>query len=450
MRTRWPRSSGVWVADLIRVREYEAIPRSRLGKLADRLQAFDERLARTRGETVFNWGLRRDVRAKNYVGVIQVPGLTIEVMPKIDDPADETERGSRAQSNLLHMLTVAQQVPARDRETSPLARRHHSMIDAFVGAFAERLLVELRRGVHHQYVHTEENRRYFRGRLLFAEHTRLNSVHQERCFSALDEFLPDTPLNRLLKATCRHLCFSVRAPWVHHCLSEALLELGDVGDAPLSSRLLATVRLDRTSERFSELVHFCQLVVDGMSPVPGAGEDPSFALLFPMDRVFEAFVGRLIQRNAARLGLAGSRISLQGGSRRRWLFLRDDDRGAYRLKPDVLIERPGACPVVLDTKWKRISTESSDADAGAVGVSPGDMYQLHAYLTRYECDEVILLCPRTDGARRGTFRLAGDPGRRVRVELLDVQRDLTARSAQDDLLRELAAVFSTDSGFDPE
>lgn len=455
----------------IRVLEYERIARSRLGPFAARLQALDERHGATHGEPIFDWSYRTEIRARNFVGVLQVGGLTIEVLPKIDRtdaaedaPGDGALDPCSAQRNLLYMLSVAGHLPSRQRETSDLRTPRGPLLDAFVGAFAKGLLEELRLGLHHRYVVTEENRRYFRGKLLLAQQLRVNAFHRERCYSECDEFVADTPLNQLLKATCRFLLRDVRQAWPERCLREALLELDPATDHPLSSALLERVHLDRSSERFADLVQFCRLVVEGLSPTPSGGDSRSFSLLFPMDRLFEQFVAQLIVRNARRLGLDGCTIHPQAESRRRWLLRRapaDDSAaaegatpplgaGAFRLKPDILIERDRVPIPVIDTKWKKLTADAllaADGGRGAsVGVSPADAYQLHAYLVRYGCPEAVLLCPKWHGARRGTFHLDGDPTRRIRVELLDLGRDLHSSVDRVELLRALASTLPVRPG----
>ena len=46
----------------------------------------------------------------------------------------------------------------------------------------------------------------------------------------------------------------------------------------------------RKNARFRTLLDFARLVLDGVSPTLSAGDERSFSLLFPMHRVFEAFV----------------------------------------------------------------------------------------------------------------------------------------------------------------
>lgn len=99
---------------LIVVHEYGRIERSRLGKaLERRLHRFDDRHAKSIGDHVFDWRFEKYVRAKSYVGVVHIPGLTVEILPKIDDSpigdgplAEGSEMAISSRRNLLYMLSL--------------------------------------------------------------------------------------------------------------------------------------------------------------------------------------------------------------------------------------------------------------------------------------------------------------------------------------------------------
>jgi len=424
-------------------REYGRIPRVELGRFADRLQAFDERLA-SGGETVFDWGHRHYVRAKNYVGVVQVPGVTVEILPKIDDAGEgDQEAQARAQRNLLYMLSVAGKIPARTREVAALGAQRRPLLEALVSAFARRLLRELRRGVVRDYVLTERNSPFFKGKLLVPRHVRKNFAHRERAFVGYDEFVSDTQLNRILKATCRRLVASTRVGWTERCLRESLLHLAEVSDVQPRGHHFDQIQLSRNSERFAELLGFSRLVHRGLSPAPEFGETPSFSLLFPMDRLFEEFVGETIRRNVDSLCPAGARVRVQARGRRLWLLRRPNGKGAFRLKPDVVVDnREDNTLVVLDTKWKRLKSDVEDARNG---VALADVYQLYTYIRRYRSSEAVLLFPRVPGVTEKSYLLDDEPHRRIRVAFVDMSRDL-AKDAERFLEELRAAMRSSDVG----
>lgn len=424
--------------------EYGRLPRSELSpRLLLRLQRFDERNAQQTGACVFDWTHVHYVRALSYVGVIQIPGLTVEILPKVDTSAStggpeavtEATR-SLAQQNLLYMLSVAQRVPLHERELASLAVQKLPLLEALALIFVEKLFEELRKGIDRTYVRREENLPFFKGKLLISRHLQLNVARQERSYVAFDEFLPDTWLNRILKTACRRLLAMVDSARVQQRLREALVLLGGVSDMDIRDHHFGQVHLNRNTQRFEVLLNFARLVLLGSAPAPAWGALPTFSLLFPMEVLFEQFVARYLKRHALDFGLRQESIHIQAARRRKWLLESPQGRGRFRLKPDVVVDgedrRPG---VILDTKWKRLLRDVEDVRNG---VSQADLYQLYAYANRYGCGDNVLLFPRVEGVSPKRYTVP-DTGARLRIEFVDVSRDL--RRNQDAFKADLAAAL---------
>ena len=397
------------------VTEFERIPRKRLGSdLCTRLQQFDERFARSSGTTVFDWSRIAYVRARNWVGVVQVPGLQIEILPKTD--SDE----GQARKNLLFMMSVCRRLPIRERDIASLLLEKRPILEALIAVFSGRLLNELRRGLDQKYVRREENMGFVRGKIVLPVHLRRNLAHSERVYIAYDEFLADTPINHILKRACRVLLRQARSTATQRELREAILVMANVADRHIVREDFLDLGLNRQNERFRDLLDFCRLVLFDGTPAPRRGETPTFSLLVSMNELFEEFVARLIRRHANELGFERSSVHVQAKRMRRHLLRDEQGRGRYKLKPDVLIaDTNNRTTRILDTKWKTLDGDRSNKPAEA------DVYQLHAYARRYECPENVLLFPRSAGAQRQVFNLEGSKlGVRLRVEFLDITRDL--------------------------
>lgn len=66
--------------------------------------------------------------------------------------------------------------------------------------------------------------------------------------------------------------------------------------------------------------------------------------------------------------------------------------GVFQLKPDIVIAKCGIESIIIDTKWKSISSLYNRH-----GVKREDLYQMYAYLTRYpNVETVVLLYPYND------------------------------------------------------
>ena len=53
--------------------------------------------------------------------------------------------------------------------------------------------------------------------------------------------------------------------------------------------------------------------------------------------------------------------------------------------------------MILDAKWKRVDATTNDLEHR---IQQADVYQLHAYATRYRCSTVALVYPRNASFRR--------------------------------------------------
>jgi 5-methylcytosine-specific restriction enzyme subunit McrC len=410
------------------------VPRRLLG----RLKAFDESYAlKNRGVPVFDWSARKYVKATSLVGVIQVPGLTVEILPKIDTSASRAESQQLAQDNLLYMLAFTRNVPLMERDLAALSRQKMPLLDALIGIFVERLMAELLRGLDHAYVHREENLACLKGKLLFSQQVRHNAAHRERVFVGYDDFVADTWPNRILKAGCRRLLGMTSVSRLQKRLRETIALLDDVSDREIGLHDFDRVHLTRNNERFRPLLEFCRMVLCGESPTAATGKGQTFSLLFPMEKLFEEFVAAFICRHAADFGLERAGIHVQAKGRQRHLLLRDDDSKRFLLKPDIVVERaPRDVQLIIDTKWKHLKTSEVDMNNG---VAQSDIYQLYAYAHSYRCAHNVLLFPRVDGVDPQNLRLVGidgkEEGKCIHVQFIDLHRNLRkgAQSLKDEM-----------------
>ena len=69
-----------------------------------------EKLLERNGQPVFTW-YSDYLKANQWVGVVQVPGLQVEILPKVDSASQEDQdlddQWGESRHNLLYMLAVA-------------------------------------------------------------------------------------------------------------------------------------------------------------------------------------------------------------------------------------------------------------------------------------------------------------------------------------------------------
>lgn len=430
----------------VRIFEYDSLRHADITEFQlKRLKAFDDSYARQKGtRRIFDWNTNGG-KATSYVGVIQIPGLTLEILPKIDRPDanGDKEKKRSAQDNLLYMLSITRKVPIEERDLAGL-NTGHDLLDSLIAIFTSRLLDELRKGLEHNYIHHEENLSILKGKLLFSQHIRHNASHQERAFVGFDEFIADTPLNRIFKVTCRRLLGMVSANSIQKQLRELLGVLDEVSDRAASLHDFDKVHLTRNNERFKPLFTFCRMLMLNQSSAPATGKNETFSLLFPMEQLFEEFIATIIQRHASTFfpNIHSNAIRIQAKGRNDYLMKHGDGSRRFLLKPDIIVDSGNDTPpcLILDTKWKRLQTTGEDLKNG---VSQADIYQLYAYAKHYECRQNVLLYPKVKGVDPAPYCLMTDESTKICIELIDLNRDL--RNEQKTFLQHLKQVLSPDT-----
>lgn len=353
------------------------------------------------------------VEAQQVVGILAIPSVRLEILPKIDGGDDEVRAA------LVRMLSVSQNLRVADGELTALLAQRHDLLEIFIGLFANRLLAAVRRGLPYRYMEQEEDLKRLRGKLNVTRQLTRLALRPDLLACRFDEFSENTPLNRVLKAAVARLTGVARSAANRRCLAEISSRFEFVGET--SDPLREQVRLDRTNLVFHNLYQLALLFLKGDWQTTTSGDSLGFSLLFPMNDLFENFIGQCLKR-----ALASRDVHLQVT----WhSALHDaDKKPLFRLQPDaVIVDRTmlgeGIRPIIIDTKWKRLDPNARD---GKIGVSPSDVYQMLAYAQAYDAQHLILLYPwqREMGIQKGVacnWTIAGTE-RRLCIATVDVSR----------------------------
>ena len=337
---------------------------------ARRLSLLSERASRRLRvpQPVLARTVRPSLQAGQVVGILAVPELSVEILPKSDRP-DRAVRKA-----LVHMLSVAYGLPVADGELARLGSQDETLLEFLVGVFADRLLAAVRRGLPHRYRLRQEDLPLLRGKLDIRRQIARHVVRPDLLACSFDELSVDTPLNRVLKAAVMRLRSVTRHAANARRLAELSARFEFVGESP--DPLREPVELDRTNIAIHRLYAWSRLFLSGDWQSTTTGANAGVALLFPMNDLFETFVGRVM-----RSVLAPGSTRLQHSGR---YALTARDQSVFALRPDIVVDSD----TVIDTKWKTL-----DPDDRVVGVEQSDVYQMLAYAHAYEARRVVMLYP---------------------------------------------------------
>ena len=335
-------------------------------------------------------GIGEAIQMQNYVGIIELKdGLQIEVLPKIDIASGTDIDDRIVFSQMLSELGAETSFKAF--ESAGLSTGKAPLFEVFVAMFLEETAALVRRGIRSSYVVIESEERFVRGKIDFSKEAKKGPGRAERMSLVYDELLHDCPENRLLKSTLVLLRKTSRDPKNIRLATQLVSAFEDVGVSHNIEADFARCVTDRSTKLYSTLIAWCRVFLHGESFTMFKGENIATALLFPMERIFEDYVGKSLKRHAAKdASIRHVRLQAKG----QWLF----EGRRVSLRPDILCECANGRRVVLDTKWKRV--------CGPNDLSAADMHQMYAYGQRYraegeEMQHVVLVYPWHEGIEPG-------------------------------------------------
>lgn len=333
---------------------------------------------------------RRLVQVTSFVGVIRAPnGFQIEVLPKVGKVIGGGI--AEARKMLVDMLCCLQQFRHIRTDNAKLLAARMPLLEIFLSEFLQSVEHVVKRGLRSSYSSRQDNLSALRGKLLIAQHLRLNRHRVDRFFAEHEEFRADRPENRLIHAALRKVLMLSSSQQNQKLGQELRFVFAEVPPSDQPQLDFSRIRLERGMGYYADALAWARLILQDLAPVTGVGKNEAPSLLFPMQDVFEAFVAKHLQRQL------GHQFSVETQVRNQHLVVHRQ-KNWFRLQPDLLIRNAkGDDVLVLDTKWKMLDGARSSGSK-KYGLSQSDFYQLYAYGQTYlnGRGDVVLIYPRTD------------------------------------------------------
>lgn len=332
---------------------------------------------------IFLLSSRTTLRVQNFVGVIETPaGTVLELLPKIAHLDDLNQ----LKEKLLQMILVAQNIKYRKVDEASLKSYKGPLSEYLARVFLIELGKLLQKGICQDYLNIEDEQLYLRGKLNLKKHVR-NSAGKSHIFPIHHDVLGlNNAENRLLKTAIEFILKKTRDS---HNKKNALIFSHLMQDIPFSRQLdldFHKWRSGRLVAHYQAIKPWCQLILKQRNPMAILGQDRGYSLLFPMEKVFEQYIGHKLN------DFLKDNFSLHMQDNDKYL-LEKDEKNYCRLKPDFLIKKNRINELVLDAKWKRL-----DENNKKLGLSESDVYQMYAYSHTYlqYSKKVVLIYPKQD------------------------------------------------------
>lgn len=350
------------------------------------------------------------VTIKNYVGLIQMKnGYQVQVIPKISFEAGDDPGNKETKRVFLKMLKSMKDFPGKVFNDANLKVDRMNLYEIFINMYLQEVRRLVKRGMKSAYVRQEDNLKYYKGKLLTSQHIRNNVVHKERFYVAYDEFHPNRPENRLVKATLLKLQKLTTSAENAKEIRQLLTAFGMIDPSANYVKDFSKVTRDRNTKDYERLMQWSKVFLLNKSFTTFSGKSTSRALLFPMESVYESYVAQQIKKVFCP---AGWEVSSQD----KGYYLFTEPSRQFALRPDIVCRRDGRT-VIMDTKWKNLINN----ERANYGISQGDMYQMYAYSKKYGTSEIWLLYPLNDEMRgHDEIKFESGDGTTVRIYFVDV------------------------------
>lgn len=394
--------------------QYRCMDKSSFADLIEFIHAFDSEEEESDVLDFIKIGYKRNVGEtvtfKNYVGIIQMKNnYQIQVLPKIDFANGEKDETKQV---FMKMLRSMKDFPSKVFTKANQKMDRMNLYEIFINMYLQEVRKLVKHGIKSSYVGQEDNLTVYKGKLLVNEHIKQNIAHRERFYVGFDEYQVNRVENRLVKSTLLKLQKITGSAENSKEIRQLLTAFELVEPSTNYDKDFTKVVIDRNTKDYEMLMKWSKVFLKNKSFTTFSGTESARALMFPMEKVFEAYVAKFMNKVFYRVGW---KVSAQDKGHYLFNTLNGEKHKKFALKPDLVVTRDDGSVIILDTKWKSLVNDKGSN----YGISQADMYQMYAYSKKYGTSEIWLLYPVND-AMRGCGPIKFDSGDGATVSLFFV------------------------------
>jgi len=339
--------------------------------------------------------IHKGIKFGNYVGVIQIGGLTIEILPK----ADNYENADKNvwQNVLLNMLKVCKYVHFESVSETQLKKRYHSILDVYFQLYLDEIDRLVKKGLIKKYRRNHSNQNALKGKLLFSQNIQQNLVHKERFYCEHQLYDRNHLLHQIL-----YRGLVVLKSFVNDALKDKvnrlLYEFRDFEVLNVQRKHFDKIFIDRKNHDYQKALEIAKIIILNYSPSLNYGNENLLALLFDMNALWEEYIFRILQKHKRDEMV----VSFQNS---------DKFWEQRKIRPDIVLKTKDEM-FIIDTKWKNIDSSNPSDD---------DLKQMFVYNLHWKAEKSLLLYPRTNQDDRpyGTFHY-DNLGKKCKIAFLSI------------------------------
>jgi len=324
--------------------------------------------------------IRNGIKFSQYVGVIQIGNLTIEILPKADKMVvmDEnfTELTYKWQRVLLKMLALCGEL-ALETVSEANLRRRFTLLDLYFEMYLSELDALLRKGLVKHYRHVAGNVKALKGRMKFSRDIQQNLIHRERFYTIHQEYDHQHLLNQILLKGLTILSTVTTKSLLRNKVRKLLFLFPEISGREITGEEVSRIRLT---------LAIAKMLILNYSPDITKGNENMLALMFDMNVLWENYIYKKL-RLKENVNLSVTRHE------------RKDFWETKSICPDIVLrtkefDQSASETFVIDTKWKIIEPSNPSA---------ADLKQMYVYNMYWQSTKSMLLYPKSNSSGDTNF-----------------------------------------------
>ena len=317
--------------------------------------------------------IHKGIKFNSYVGVIQINGLTIEILPKADKDNSNSDTQKKTWQNvLLNMLKVCKHINVDNISETALKKRYNSILEVYFEMYLNEIEELIQKGLIKKYRRVQENQLALKGKLVFTKNIQKNIVHKERFYCEHQVYDKDHLLHQILYKGLKILDGFITGN-LKDKLNRILFHFSDFKEVTINSSHFSKIIPNRKIQPYNKAIDIAKMIILNYSPNLNSGNDNMLTLLFDMNKLWEEYVYRILQKHKPKDYYVSPQNSTQFWETK-------------RIKPDIVIKHKEDT-YIIDTKWKIVSSYKPSDD---------DLKQMFAYNLYWKAEKSMLLYPKID------------------------------------------------------
>ncbi len=312
------------------------------------------------------------VQFAQYVGVIQIGSLLIEILPKADRYG--TSDVFLWQRFLLELLQEARWLKITYPGAAMIDLEKPTVLNYIVWQYLNEVEALLKKELTRAYFLRREQQKALKGRLLFRQHLQKNLVHWERFYTESQVFEANHLPNQILFKTIVILNRLIVAPGLSKYIEKLRTLFPPCSDpAVVTEETFKRLMRDRRYVAYRQALLLARMILLNYRPGIRGGKYPLLGMLFDMNQLWENYIYRQLDK----VNTPGIEVTRQ--SRRPFWDRR-------YLQADLVLNTPDA-RFILDTKWKILQTPNPGME---------DLRQMFVYAQFFEATQTVLIFPKAE------------------------------------------------------